>query len=59
MRRLWAGLSRQVTNKALVSIEAAGLVTTQHGKIVVPCSETLGRHGSRDETLIPAAYSII
>jgi CRP-like cAMP-binding protein len=41
-----AGLSRQVTNKVLASIEAAGLVTTRHSKIVVPNPEKLSRYGS-------------
>jgi CRP/FNR family cyclic AMP-dependent transcriptional regulator len=45
---LLAGLSRQVANKALASIEAAGLVKTQHGKIVVPSPEKLARYGSCD-----------
>jgi CRP/FNR family cyclic AMP-dependent transcriptional regulator len=56
---LLAGLSRQVANKALAGLEAAGLVTTQHGKIVVPCPEKLGSYGSRDETEVPAPYSLI
>jgi CRP-like cAMP-binding protein len=43
-----AGLSRQVTNRALGDIEAAGLLTTRHGKIVVPRPEKLGRYRSRD-----------
>lgn len=50
-----AGLSRQVANKALASIEAAGLVKTSHDKIVVPSPEKLGRYGFRDEPIIPAA----
>jgi CRP/FNR family transcriptional regulator, cyclic AMP receptor protein len=43
-----AGLSRQVTNRALANIEAAGLLTTRHGKIVVPRPEKLGQYGSRN-----------
>ncbi|WFU82483.1 Crp/Fnr family transcriptional regulator [Bradyrhizobium sp. CIAT3101] len=45
---LLAGLSRQAANKALASIEAAGLVTTRHGKIFVPSPERLGRYAPRD-----------
>jgi CRP/FNR family cyclic AMP-dependent transcriptional regulator len=52
---LLAGLSRQVANKALANIEAVGLVRTQHGKIVVPSPEKLGRYGSRCDSLVPAA----
>ena len=36
-----AGLSRQVTNRALATLEAAGLVKAQHNRIAVPSLERL------------------
>jgi CRP-like cAMP-binding protein len=36
-----AGLSRQVTNRALATLEAAGLVKAQHSRIAVPSLERL------------------
>jgi len=43
----------------VASLEAAGLVTTQHGKIVMPCPERLSRYGSRDEPVVRAARSMM
>ena len=43
----------------VASLEAVGLVTTQHGKIVVPCPERLSRYGSRDEPVVRAARSMM
>ncbi|MBR0828627.1 Crp/Fnr family transcriptional regulator [Bradyrhizobium manausense] len=46
---LLAGLSRQVTNRALATLEAEGLVQTQHTKVAVPSLDKLARYGSDDD----------
>lgn len=48
---LLAGLSRQVTNRALATLEAEGLVQTRHTKIAVPSLEKLARYGSSSQDI--------
>jgi hypothetical protein len=43
---LLAGVTRQVANKSLLSLEAAGLLLTERGGITVVDLERLARYGS-------------